>query len=48
MKLTSTDKKTGGDLVLVKDEPYLDHLFYSRDRDKKYFAIAWNMAPKPI
>ena len=42
MKLTITDKKTGGDLILVKDEPYLDHLFYSRDKDKKYFTIAWN------
>ena len=46
MKLTITDKKTGGDLILVKDEPCLDHLFYSRDQGKKYFTIAWNKGPK--
>ena len=46
MKLTITDKKTGGDLILVKDEPYLDHLFYSRDKDKKYFTLAWNRGDK--
>ena len=42
MKLAITDKKTGGDLILLKDETDLDHLFYSRDKGKKYFTIAWN------
>jgi len=46
MKLTINDKKTGGDLILVKDEPSLDHLFYSRDKDKKYFTLAWNRGDK--
>ncbi|HTE00413.1 MAG TPA: helix-turn-helix domain-containing protein [Mucilaginibacter sp.] len=46
MKLTITDHKTGGDLLLLSGEPNFDRLFYSRDKDKKYFTIAWNHGEK--
>jgi AraC family transcriptional activator of pobA len=42
MKLKLQDPKTGGDLFLIKDEQQLDRLYYSRDRNNKYFTIAWN------
>ncbi|WP_158798949.1 helix-turn-helix domain-containing protein [Pedobacter sp. L105] len=42
MKLTLTDPKTGGDLLLLSEQQSFDRLFYSRDKDKKYFTIAWN------
>ena len=42
MKLTLTDPKTGGDLLLFSREQDFDRFFYSRDREKKYFTIAWN------
>jgi AraC family transcriptional activator of pobA len=45
MKLTITNKKTGGDLLLISGEKDFDRLFYSRDREKKYFTIAWNNGP---
>lgn len=44
MKLTITDKKTGGDLLLFKDET-VDRFSFSRDRFNKYFTIAWNPGP---
>jgi AraC-like DNA-binding protein len=43
MKLTILDKKTGGDLLLVNGEPQFDQFFYSRDKERKYFTIAWNV-----
>jgi AraC-like DNA-binding protein len=48
MKLTITDRKTGGDLLLLNGEQGFDHLFYTRDRDKKYFTIAWNRGEKQV
>lgn len=42
MKLTLTDPKTGGDLLLFSREQEFDRFFYTRDREKKYFTIAWN------
>jgi AraC family transcriptional activator of pobA len=42
MKLTLTDKNTGGDLLLLRGEDEFDRLFYSRDKNNKYFTIAWN------
>lgn len=42
MKLTITHHKTGGDLLLVRGESDFDRLYYSRDKDRKYFTIAWN------
>ena len=42
MKLTLTDRNTGGDLLLLRGEEDFDRLFYSRDRNNKYFTIAWN------
>ena len=42
MKLKLTDKTTGGDLLLLRGEEDLDRLFYSRDKNNKYFTIAWN------
>ncbi|MFT3823977.1 MAG: helix-turn-helix domain-containing protein [Chitinophagaceae bacterium] len=42
MKLTIKDEKTGGDLLLYKDEAAFDRLYFSRDRFNKYFTIAWN------
>ncbi len=46
MKLTLTDQKTGGDLLLLKEEQNFDRFFYSRDKDKKYYTIAWNNGAK--
>jgi AraC family transcriptional activator of pobA len=42
MKLTLRDKNTGGDLLLLRGEDEFDRLFYSRDKNNKYFTIAWN------
>ncbi len=46
MKLKLTNPKTGGNLLLLKDEQDFDRLFYSRDRNNKYFTIAWNYGKK--
>ncbi len=46
MKLKLSDKNTGGDLLLFRDEQDLGRLFYSRDRNNKYFTIAWNQGAK--
>lgn len=46
MKLTITDQKTGGDLPLISGEQDFDHFFYGRDKEKKYFTIAWNHGEK--
>ena len=48
MKLTITDKNTGGDLLLISGEKDFDRLFYSRDKEKKYFTIAWNKGPLQV
>src|SRR5438034_5505673 len=42
MKFKLRDEKTGGDLLLFKDEDGFDRLYFSRDRFSKYFTIAWN------
>lgn len=46
MKLTINDQKTGGNLLLISGEDDLDQFFYSRDRNRKYFTIAWNRGKK--
>ena len=46
MKLTLTIPSTGGHLALFKDEPVIDRQYYSRDRDNKYFTVAWNLGEK--
>lgn len=42
MRLKLTETNTGGELLLFKEEPCFDRLFFSRDRFNKYFTIAWN------
>ena len=42
MKLSVSDPKTGGDLLLINEEPAFDRHFYGRDKNNKYFTIAWN------
>jgi len=42
MKLSLSDKKTGGELLLFSSEPQLDRHYYLRDKDNRYFTIAWN------
>jgi AraC-like DNA-binding protein len=42
MKLKLAEENTGGELLLFKEEPGFDRLFFSRDRFNKYFTIAWN------
>ena len=42
MKLIIKDHKTGGDLLLISKEKNCDRQFYTRDRERKYFTIAWN------
>jgi AraC family transcriptional activator of pobA len=46
MKLSLTDQKTGGDLLLLSGEQNFDRLFYSRDKERKYFTLAWNRGIK--
>ena len=46
MKLIITDQKTGGDLLLLSGEHDFDQFFYSRDKERKYFTIAWNNGEK--
>jgi AraC-like DNA-binding protein len=48
MKLKIRDDKTGGDLLLFKDEEGFDRLYFSRDRFNKYFTIAWNPGESQI
>lgn len=48
MKLKLTEENTGGELLLFKDEPGLDRLFFTRDRFNKYFTIAWNSGESQI
>jgi len=48
MKLKLRDSKTGGDLLLFKDEKDFDRLYYSRDHSNKYFTIAWNTGEKQL
>lgn len=40
------EEKTGGDLLLFRNEPNFDRLYFSRDRFNKYFTIAWNPGEK--
>jgi AraC-like DNA-binding protein len=42
MKLVIKDPISGGNLLLFKNEENFDRLYYGRDRDTKYFTIAWN------
>src|ERR1700744_2335767 len=42
MRLKLTETNTGGELLLFKEEPGFDRLFFSKDRFNKYFTIAWN------
>lgn len=42
MKLVLKDPASGGTLLLFKNEEDFDRLYYGRDRDTKYFTIAWN------
>ncbi len=46
MKFKLRDDKTGGDLLLFKEEDGFDRLYFSRDRFNKYFTIAWNPGEK--
>ncbi len=42
MKLHIKEESTAGELLLFKDEPTFDRLYFSRDRFNKYFTVAWN------
>ncbi|MFL5747490.1 MAG: helix-turn-helix domain-containing protein [Niastella sp.] len=46
MRYVLRDEKTGGDLLLFRNEPNFDRLYFSRDRFNKYFTIAWNPGEK--
>jgi AraC-like DNA-binding protein len=46
MRFILKDEKTGGDLLLFRNEPNFDRLYFSRDRFNKYFTIAWNPGEK--
>jgi AraC family transcriptional activator of pobA len=48
MKLIVSDHKTGGDLLLISEEENFDRFFYTRDKAKKYFTIAWNTGASQI
>jgi AraC-like DNA-binding protein len=42
MRLSLSDKKTGGELLLISSDSQLDRYYYRRDKNNKYFTIAWN------
>ncbi|NIG53910.1 AraC family transcriptional regulator [Chitinophaga sp. Cy-1792] len=42
MKLKISDARTGGELLLFKDEHGFDRMPYIRDKFHKYFTIVWN------
>jgi len=44
MRLKLKEEKTGGELLLFKDETGFDRLFFTKDRFNKFFTIAWNPA----
>jgi AraC family transcriptional activator of pobA len=44
MRLKLSEKNTGGELLLFKEEAGFDRLFFTKDRFNKYFTIAWNPA----
>jgi AraC family transcriptional activator of pobA len=44
MRLKLREENTNGELLLFKEEPGFDRLFFTRDRFNKYFTIAWNPA----
>ena len=48
MQLKLTDDKSGGDLLLFKEEDGFDRLYFSRDRFNKYFTIDWNIGERQI
>jgi AraC family transcriptional activator of pobA len=45
MKLTISDKDTGGNLLLFSQEPELNRWFRSREMENRHFTIAWNNGP---
>lgn len=45
MKLSVTDHKNGGDLLLHVGEQKFDREFFTRDRQYKLLTIAWNRGP---
>ncbi|KIC95805.1 helix-turn-helix domain-containing protein [Flavihumibacter solisilvae] len=48
MKLEVKDPKTGGMLMLLRSEQDFDRKYYGRDRDNKYFTIAWNYGDEQV
>ena len=47
MKLKLRDEKTGGDLLLFKEEDGFDRYISAGIRFNKYFTIAWNPGEEP-
>lgn len=45
MKLTILDKDTGGNLLLIIQEPELNRWFGSRVMKNRHFTIPWNNGP---
>lgn len=48
MKLLLTEPNSGGHLLLFHDEQYFDRHYYSKDRENKYFTIAWNRGESQV
>ncbi|MCK0145362.1 AraC family transcriptional regulator [Arenibacter sp. F26102] len=48
MKLTFTDKKTQGKLLLFKGENQLDQFSFGHDHSNKFFTIVWNPGPMQL
>ena len=48
MRFKLKEERTGGELLLFKDEAGFDWLFFSRDRFNKHFTIAWNSGENQI
>lgn len=42
MKWFFREQSTGGELLLVEQEPDFDRYFFNRDRSNKYLTVAWN------
>lgn len=48
MKFRHIENNSVGEILLIANEKEFDRLSYSRDKEKKYYTIAWNEGPDQI
>ena len=45
MRQQYLNRSTGGELLLIQNEPVFDQFYYGRDHQKKYYTFTWNRGP---